>query len=255
MTTIYGEVIGQGPNLTLLHGWGLNGGVWDSVRAALAERYTLHIIDLPGHGFSKAAAISTLDTLADQIATVMPAHSHLLGWSLGGQIALAIARRHAARVNALVLIATTPCFLTRRDWPHAVTADVLADFGARLTTNTALTIKRFLALQVLNQPQLRDTLAALQTAVSARGIPSQTALTAALAILTSNDLRMQLTHIQHPTLVLQGSHDALTPEAAGRWLAAQLPRGQYALFKSAAHAPFLSHRDEFLATVNGFLPI
>lgn len=251
--TIFVDVVGDGPALTLLHGWGLNGGVWDGVRDALAQRFTLHIIDLPGHGFSEAQSISTMDALVDSVAAVMPAKSHLLGWSLGGQLALEYARRHAQRVDALMLVATTPCFLQRHDWPHAVTADVLTDFGTRLSDNPALTIKRFLALQVLNQPQLRTTLAALQTAVSARGMPTQTALSQALALLATNDLRSHLPHIPHNTLVLQGSHDALTPAAAGQWLAAQLPRARHQLFQSAAHAPFLSHRDEFLAAVNGFL--
>ncbi len=252
--TIFVDVVGVGPKLTLLHGWGLNGGVWDGVRERLAQRYTLHIIDLPGHGFSEAQSITTMNALVDSVAAVMPAHGHLLGWSLGGQVALELARRHADKVGGLILVATTPCFLQRDDWPHAVTAEVLTDFGVALNDNAALTIKRFLALQVLNQPQLRDTLATLQTVVAARGVPSQAALTAALTALATNDLRAQLQQIPHPTLVLQGSLDALTPAAAGQWLAAHLPRARYQLFASAAHAPFLSHRDDFLAAVNGFLP-
>ncbi|PIQ13165.1 MAG: pimeloyl-[acyl-carrier protein] methyl ester esterase, partial [Hydrogenophilales bacterium CG18_big_fil_WC_8_21_14_2_50_58_12] len=42
------EIVGSGPYLALLHGWGMHGGVWDGVRDALAQRFRLHIVDLPG---------------------------------------------------------------------------------------------------------------------------------------------------------------------------------------------------------------
>lgn len=251
--TVFVEIVGRGPNLTLLHGWGLNGAVWNGVRDALAERYTLHIIDLPGHGHSQGAPVTTLSAMVDALANAMPVHSHVLGWSLGGQAAMELARRHPQRVGKLSLVATTPRFLREHDWPHAVLPAVLAAFGVRLVNNTAATIKSFLALQVLNQPKLRDTLARLQHAVASRAIPTAGALAAGLTLLESTDLRDRLREVPHPALVIQGDHDALTPEPAGRWLAAHLPRARYAMLAHAAHAPFLSHREAFLHELNTFL--
>lgn len=251
--TLAVDVIGSGPNLTMLHGWGLNGAVWSGVRDALAECYTLHIVDLPGHGRSPATGITTLAGMVDAVAQAMPENTHLLGWSLGGQVALELARCHANRVGRLVLVATTPCFLQRDNWPHAVAPAVLADFGARLSSNYAATIRRFLALQVLNQPNLRDTMAKLQRAVSTRGGADPGALAAGLAILASADLRAHLQNILQPCLVLQGDHDALTPEPAGRWVASRLPQAHYVMMAHAAHAPFLSHPQTFLNDLNRFL--
>jgi len=48
------ETFGSGPDLVLLHGWGMHGGVWGDFALRLAERYRVHVIDLPGHGFSAA---------------------------------------------------------------------------------------------------------------------------------------------------------------------------------------------------------
>jgi pimeloyl-[acyl-carrier protein] methyl ester esterase len=251
--TVFVEVVGQGPNLTLLHGWGMNGAVWNGVRDALAAQYTLHIVDLPGHGHSHGDSITTFEATTNAVANAMPARGHVLGWSLGGQIALELARRYADRVDKLLLVATTPRFLQSHDWPHAVLPAVLADFGAQLSANTAATIKSFLALQVLNQPNMRDMVASLQQALSSRGIPAAKALAAGLALLQSNDLRAQLQEISHVSLVLQGSHDALTPEGAGHWLADRLPHARYVLMPRAAHAPFLSHRDAFLNELDAFL--
>ena len=251
--TVFVDVIGRGPNLTMLHGWGFNGVVWSGVRDALAERCTLHIVDFPGHGYSQGAPISTLSAMADAVANAMPKRTHLLGWSLGGQVALELARRHADRVDKLLLVATTPCFLQRENWPHAVSPAVLADFGARLAADASATIRRFLALQVLRLPNVHAAMTALEDAVMARGTVNPLALAASLKILATTDLRAHLRHINHATLVLQGDHDALTPEPAGRWLASELPNARYVMMAHAAHAPFLSHRDAFLNDVNNFL--
>lgn len=251
--SVFVEVVGRGPKLTMLHGWGLNGAVWNGLRDTLAERYMLHIIDLPGHGHSGCAAIATIETMTDAVVDAIPGRSHVLGWSLGGLIAQDLARRHADRINKLMLVATTPCFLQRDNWPYAVSPTVLADFGSRLSNNYAATIKRFLALQVLNTPNMRDTITELHKAITSRGNPDLVALNAALQILRATDLRGQVEHISLPTLVLQGDHDALTPEPAGRWLADKLPNAHYVMMPYGAHAPFLSHREAFLRELNAFL--
>ena len=250
---VYVDTSGRGPHLALLHGWGLNGAVWDSVRAPLAENFTLHLVDLPGHGYSSATPFTNLAFAADAVAGVLPARCHVLGWSLGGQVALSIAQRHPASVNKLVLLATTPRFVEAADWPFGKKVRVLDDFAARLANNYAATIRGFLALQTLNQPDARKTIAAMQVAMSARGEPSAAALQAGLEVLRVSDLRSQLADIQHPALVMQGDHDALTAADAAHWLAEHLPNAAYALIEHAAHAPFLSHADIFLHRVRQFL--
>lgn len=243
------------PTLTLLHGWGLNGAVWDSVCEPLAAHCRLHIVDLPGHGFSKDDSLTTLDAAADLIADalqcILPTskQTHLLGWSLGGQIALTIARRKPALIDRLILTSTTPCFVTRDDWPHGKKIEVLDDFAARLANNYATTIRGFLALQTLHQPAARASVAALLAAMSARGEPSANSLQAGLNILRSTDMREQLEGVAHRTIVVQGDHDALTTEPAARWLSQRLPNADYKLIEHAAHAPFLSHRELFLSHV------
>lgn len=251
--TVFVEVSGRGPNLTLLHGWGLNGAVWNGVRESLAEHYTLHIIDLPGHGLSHGAATTSITAMADAVANAMPKRSHLLGWSLGGLVAQDLARRHTAHINKLILVATTPRFLRSNHWPYAVSSAVLADFGKRLSTNYAATIKSFLALQVLNTPNIRDMINELQKAITSRGTPDLAALAAALEILRTTDLREHVSTLPQPALVIQGDHDALTPEPAARWLAEHMPNARYAMIPHAAHAPFMSHRDAFLRELDTFL--
>jgi pimeloyl-[acyl-carrier protein] methyl ester esterase len=247
--------IGNGPNLILLHGWGLNGAVWDSIIEPLAAFYTLHIVDLPGHGQSSDIAAGTLDAMAVALDSLLTQFdkAHVLGWSLGGQVALASANRHPTKIQSLILIATTPKFVAANDWPHGVKANVLDDFAKRLSTNYAATIRNFLALQALNQDHIRPTIAALQKSVLARGAPNIDNLMHGLNILAETDLRAMVSHINQPTLIIQGDHDALTPEPAAQWLAHNMPNAHYYLIPHAAHAPFLSHREEFLRAVKGFI--
>ncbi|MEO8104209.1 MAG: pimeloyl-ACP methyl ester esterase BioH [Betaproteobacteria bacterium] len=251
--TVFVEVTGRGPNLTLLHGWGLNGAVWRGIREGLSRHYTLHVIDLPGHGRSHGAPVSTLDALVEAVAQAMPARSHLLGWSLGGHAALALAHRYPDRVDKLVAVCTTPRFTAADDWPHGKKPEILADFAKRLSTNYLATIRNFLALQALNQPQMRELIRTLQEAVGAHGAPSLTGLAASLDILRTSDIRAAVPAIAAPALVIQGDHDALTSIQAAQWLADHLPHSTYCLIEHAAHAPFLSHRDIFLDHLSAFL--
>jgi pimeloyl-[acyl-carrier protein] methyl ester esterase len=251
--TMFVDVVGRGPNLTLLHGWGLNGRVWDSVRDPLAAHFTLHIIDLPGHGQSQGAPVTTFDAWCDAVVHAMPERSHLMGWSLGGHTALNIAALYPERLDKLITICCTPRFIANEDWPQGKRSEVLADFAKRLSTNYAATIRNFLALQALNQPEMRSVIQSLYEAVNAHGAPSVANLAAALEILKVSDVRSRVPAIAAPTLVVQGDHDALTSTASAEWLAAHIPNSTYALMEHAAHAPFISHRDAFISYVLGFL--
>ncbi len=253
MKPIFAEQLGRGPNLTLLHGWGLNGAVWDGIRDELAAYFTVHLIDLPGHGYSQHIPITSLAAVADDIANSLPSRGHLLGWSMGGQLAIELAHRVPDKIDKLILVGTTPRFIEHNDWAFGKKAAVLDQFAVSLIANYDATIRGFLALQILNQPNQRATIAALQAAVSARGAPDDAQLTAGLALLRTNDMRNRLAGIRHQTLVIQGDRDALTSERAARWLATQIPRSQYEMIPFATHAPFLSHREIFVPLLTRFL--
>lgn len=257
--SVFVNTLGSGPDLALLHGWGLNGAVWQNIRDALAENFTLHLIDLPGHGQSADVAATTLDEMSEAINKVLPDKTHLLGWSLGGQVAMNITLRYPQKIDKLVLVATTPQFVAGDDWPHGMKPGVLADFVSRLSTHYAATIKNFLTLQTLHPDQaeqpdnIRQTIQHLQKAVLAGGAPNLDNLKHGLNVLAETNLRPMAGCLTTPTLIIQGDHDALTPIAAARWLATAIPAAEYALIEHAAHAPFLSHRAAFIARIQAFL--
>jgi pimeloyl-[acyl-carrier protein] methyl ester esterase len=194
-----------------------------------------------------------LDVIVDELAAQFDEPLAVCGWSLGGQIALRWAMRHPQQISRLALVASTPCFVRQPGWECALAAETLAEFAAALQQDYTLTLRRFLALQVRGSERERELLAALRGALASRGVPDLGALQAGLEILRDCDLRGALPGIHQPALVVAGERDTLTPPQAARYLAAQLPDARLVLIEGAAHAPFLSHPDEFVMQLKRFM--
>jgi malonyl-CoA O-methyltransferase len=248
------EVHGTGPDVVLLHGWALHGGTWGPWLDELARRARLHLVDLPGHGRSRwPAGASTLCDLAHAVSPHVPQGAAVLGWSLGGMVALELARSRPGDLAALVLIATTPCFLARDDWPAGMSPGVLDGFAAGLAGDYRRTLSNFLALQTRGDENASQALRSLRANLDAHGEPDPQALTAGLGILRTADLRDALAAITVPSLVIAGEHDRITPVAAGRELASRLPSARFVEVPKAGHAPFLSHPERVRREVESFL--
>jgi len=101
----------SGEPVLLLHGFGGDLGNWLFNQQALAEKHVVYALDLPGHGeSSKDVGAGTLDELAAVAAafleTVGVQSAHLVGHSLGGAVALAMASSAPERVRSLSLVAS-----------------------------------------------------------------------------------------------------------------------------------------------------
>jgi len=247
---LWHERQGSGPDLVLVHGWGLHGGIWGELPARLAKHFRVTTLDLPGHGRSREVnGDLSLDAFTDRVAELCPGAAVWLGWSLGGLIALNAARRHPQKAAKLVLVGATPRFVQAPDWLHAMPAGMFADFADSLGRDYRATLLRFLSLQVGGNETARLQLKQLRAEMFAHGEPQPEALAAGLAILEQTDLRASLAEIRVPVLVVHGSHDRLAPPAAGEYLAAHLPQARLLQFEGAGHAPFLSHAEMFADAV------
>jgi pimeloyl-[acyl-carrier protein] methyl ester esterase len=252
--TVHAAIRGAGPDLVLLHGWALHGGMWGPWLDDLERHARLHVLDLPGHGHSPwPPGAHDLGDLAAAVFPHVPSGAAVLGWSLGGMLALELARRHPRHLRALLLVATTPKFVAGPDWDHGLPAGVLADFSRGLEHDYRRTVQSFLALQTRGDERAQATLRLLRARLAAHGEPDRRGLAAGLDILRDADLRDALPHVALPALVVAGEHDRLTPPEAGRELAARLPLARFHLVGRSGHAPFLSHPDEVLGEVAAFL--
>ncbi|MEN8175821.1 MAG: pimeloyl-ACP methyl ester esterase BioH [Pseudomonadota bacterium] len=246
--------VGQGPDLVLLHGWGMNGGVWAGAADRLADRYRLSILDLPGHGASTLDGDhADLATWADALVAAAPRRASWLGWSLGGQLALRVALDHPARVRDLTLVATTPRFLRSDDWPHAMAPDTLAGFKDALLEDPRRTLARFLAKQVRGADEARENLRVLKAAIGRREPASPRGLAQGLDLLLHTDLREELASLQCPSLWLFGERDTLVPARVSDYIGGLIPDARVAVVEGAAHAPLLSHPQPCEALIHSFL--
>lgn len=252
--SLYIESTGEGPELLLLHGWGLHGGVWDSLLPRLTPHVKVTRVDLPGHGRSRGLPMpQSLTELALQAMASVPPGTVVLGWSLGGLVALEAALRMPQRLRGLVLANTTPRFVTGSDWPHAMPPEQLQEFAAGLAQDYKETLQRFLSLQVRGDESARASLRQLRESLFAHGEPDTGSLATGLKLLQDSDLRGEARRIALPTLVLAGGYDRLTPSGAGEWLAGNIPGARLMLFPKSAHAPFISHADAFTDALLSFM--
>jgi len=258
------EYKGEGDSgipLLLIHGWGMHGGMWRSVAEKLAQHFQVLAVDLPGHGRSAVpkdpettdSASTDLDAVVNSLSAQFKGPFYVCGWSLGGQVALHWARQHPEQVQRLILVASTPRFVRSEGWEHAMSPEILLEFGEALQQHYVLTLKRFLALQVRGSDQERGLLSELRDALFSCGEPDLNALQDGLTILRTCDMRSALPKIIQPALIVAGERDMLSPMQSSMYMAEHMPNSELVKIEGAAHAPFLSHTDEFVQHTVKFL--
>lgn len=246
------ETTGEGPPLVMIHGWALHAGVFAPLVQRLAGQYCLHLVDLPGHGYSRDAGVPlALEACVADIAARTPP-AVWLGWSLGGLFALHAATTHT-QVRGLVMLAATPRFVRDEDWPHAVDPSVFLQFGRDLDRDYAGTLERFLALDTIGSEHAREELRSLKQTLYARGEPAPRALQEGLALLENSDLRPALPTLTAPNLWISGRRDRLVSPAGMDAAAALAPHGRHIEIAGGGHAPFLGHADRVATEIDGFM--
>lgn len=251
--SLYVERIGSGPDLVMLHGWGLHGGLFRPVIEPLSQSFTLHLVDLPGHGRSAMVEGDyTLSNIAQEIAENVPENASWLGWSLGGRVALQAAADGTA-IDKLILLGVNPCFVQQADWSCAMPESELLQVAESLKHDYKQTLQRFLAVQSRGSERGREELRALRGELFDHGEPNEAALACGLEILRSVDLREMLPGIKQQTRVLHGNRDTLAPMAAAEFTAGQMPNAVLNVIQGAGHAPFISHPDEFVTAIEEFM--
>ena len=240
-------------DVVLLHGWGTTAAVWKDFGMRLAPRFRVHTPQLPGYGTGPACAPCTPEIVARAIADAAPARCSVVGWSLGAQAALVWAHAAPRQVARLALIAATPCFTRRADWPHGVEPEVLSAFSRALVIDRAVALRRFIALEARGDERATQVTLKLRAALAAGGEPDRGPLRNGLAMLAETDLRGGLSAIAQETLVVHGDRDAVVPFAAGEALARLLPAARLEIVRGAAHAPFLSRPRQVATALEKFL--
>ncbi len=238
--------------IVFLHGWAQSQQIWYRQRDMFPDALFLN---LPGHG---GAADAPLDAWVDAIVAQLPEQPCLLvGWSLGGMLAMQIAAAFPERIASLALISTTPRFKASHDWPYGSSEEQFEDFRMAVSSGSPKALRRFFALMLHGEEiSRRDFNSIAKAAVDKDNSVSASGLEVGLTLLERLDLRRidlrrVASEIKTPTLIMHGADDAVIPVEAGRWLADQWQSAshQQQLFGNCGHAPFLTQPEQFNQTL------
>lgn len=241
MSELHIERHGDGDTpLVLIHGWAMHGGMLSPLVEALASRYTMYVVDLPGHGYSRDSDIP-LEPLAcaRAIATATPP-AIWMGWSLGGLVALTAALDLPDHVTSVVALCSTPRFVRTEGWPYGNDAAMVEKLAIDLEADYHGTLERFIALEAMGSADPRAEARRLREEAFSRGEPDPRVLMEGLRLLESADLRPRLSELRKRSLWMAGRRDRIVHPEAMRWCA-EAAGGRFEEIAHAGHAPFIGH--------------
>ncbi len=217
--------------MALIHGFGFDAPVWAPLAECLSADYTIHRPSLPGYGDAPEQAGSLDGRLLEEFS-----EAHWVGWSMGGLLALD-AIRLGCVPHSLTLIASQPCMVARKDWPHAIPHTTFRDFRKRLHRNPAEAMRHFAMLATHGDAHAAQARRQLDRIA----IPERKTLEQGLDLLEHADLRSVWAAQAMPQQLILGACDALLPASAAEPLQASCPSAAVALVQNAGHAVLLSH--------------
>ena len=234
-------------NLVILNGWGSWQSVWQSILKELRINYKIQFIDTCSYLLS-----ADLKDSAKKIASEIPDNSYLIGWSLGGMLALALSAKYPQKIKKLVTISCNPKFIESDSWP-GMGSKQIEDFCKRFDNNPVKERKYFLKLQLMGEKQIRTLIGKVEQTENVDNVKlDKDKLQYGLDILKSIDLRREMARIQMPNLHIYGDNDRLVPVKVSGCLKDLNSSAEIDIIKVASHVPFFVHSDKCLKAINGF---
>jgi 2-succinyl-6-hydroxy-2,4-cyclohexadiene-1-carboxylate synthase len=223
-------------DVVFLHGFTHTGASWDPVVAALGERYRAFAPDLRGHGSGWELEPVTLAAVLDDLARASPERFTLVGYSMGGRIALHAALAFGARIERLVLIGASPGLAdpderkARRSADEQLAREIeeldIAEFAERWAQTPVLAGQPPDVLAAVHADRLRNRPAGLARALRGLG-------TGALSSLWD-----RLGAVGMPVALVVGERDEKFRAIAAK-MSTALPDAEVIVVPSAGHAVHL----------------
>lgn len=258
---IHYRTAGSGPPLILIHGILANLFGWRHVFNQLAQNHTVYALDLKGHGLSDKPASGDYSPfgMADLIAHFMDAvgidSAAVIGQSMGGAIAAALAVRHPTRVQRLVLVDAAGYALNYHIMPllTRVAGSAAAGFVFRHTAP-----HRGLAARLLRNCYYEPDRTCTPDVVDGYFLPLLTpgasnVITPLARDFGQTSIAHRLKEIQAPTLIMWGQYDAVIPMHWGYRFQQDIANAELVVFPKCGHCPHEEVPEKFVETVNGFL--
>jgi len=225
----------------LVAGWGHDGASLLPLAQCLQELgpvRTTSTADLLTTGGTAVPAeesrpVSAYASALEAAVTGMPKPCCVVGWSMGGIVALEAAARLSLDAGRLVTVAATARFCSERDYAHGVPERNLRAMRAGLKKQPEEVLSRFFRDVSFPEPLSGGNARANVQGALRQGIPL---LSSGLDYLRSTDVREDLESIAIPVLVIHGGHDRIVPREAGEYLRSSLRHGRLVVHDEAGHS-------------------
>jgi pimeloyl-ACP methyl ester carboxylesterase len=247
---------GNGPAIVMIHGFGAAIDWWDEIAPALAMDHRVIRIDLIGHGGTAAPAAGyTIPRQAELVASVLDRlgidRVTVIGHSMGGEVATALAEKNPARIAAMILIDSPPTAGTTFTlMTDAAMTPVLGELLSHFETDQ--TIRRGLAQGFGPGFPVPDRFVADLKQLTYTAFRSGHADSIAYRTAKPTDERLAALIPVPPLLALTGTEDAIVPPGHAKYFA-QVPGAKVVMIEESGHSPMVEKPARTLALIRSFL--
>jgi len=251
---LYYEDHGSGQPVVLIHGYPLSGASWEKqITALLAAGHRVITYDRRGFGRSSQPTTGyNYDTFADDLHKLVMqlelGEFSPIGFSMGGgEVARYLGKHGSKGVTKAVFISGVPPFLLKTpDNPEGVDGSVFEGIQKAIVTDRYSFFSEFFK-NFYNTDLLLGKRVSEQVVQASWNVAAGASATACLACVPTwyEDFRKDLTHVDVPTLVIQGDADRIVPFSASGLRTAKLIKGaRLVVVKDGPHCITWTHADE-----------
>lgn len=241
--------------IVLLHGWGVNGKSWQPLLPSLQKIADVWVVDLPGFGLSKTISEFSSSTILKQLKEQLPERMCLLGWSLGGILAVEFAAMNPTRISKLITLAANACFVEKKHWPKAMPKAVNKTFNRSFASNYTATLKHFYTLLAQGSLSRRELIKNMSKECALTTENINPAWAQALEHLSACDNTAAFKSLRVAGLHLLAENDALVPVAAAIELKALNAKQQLEVVPNACHALHWDYPELVMEKITKFLSV
>ena len=245
------------PNLILIHGWACDSNIWKDFIPLLEEIFVVKTFNLPGYDATPLEnnfnydMDSVSNALHKQISDIEK--PFVLGWSLGGLVAMHYACKYQNQISGLITLASTPCFMKKANWPGIPVAD-FEKLQNNLLTDVKKTIKKFLLWQVHQHKNYQHLLQHIHQLSDGAFIPSTKTLLDSLLLL-ENDIRDAVQKLPCKQLHILGEIDPIVCNGWDKKLFTNLDKSKitFKTLPTAGHLPFITNATQTFEAIKEFV--
>lgn len=238
-------------HILVLNGWSMASEIWDSFFASVLPGFSYDVLSL--------STQTTLEECNDLINSHIKPDTLIIGWSLGGEIALNYLihyqgeRVRKSCVVGVVFLQSTPCFVNQDSWQAGVSCE---DFDAlqHLLGEKSLDklVRRFSYLMLAGSKFKKEDRRLLTALYSTDSLPTIECLSFGLELLKSFDFRASLADLELPFIWILGENDSLVSANSDSFetlFSQKTLCGSLSVIKGMGHFPCGQHAQEIMQEI------